>query len=98
MTAVQPQPRTYERITVAPVSGVVGAEIGGVDLAQPLDDSTVAELRQAFVAHHVLFFRDQNLTPEAQIRFGRCFGELDTHPFVEGMDTHPEVIEIVTEA
>ena len=98
MTAVQPQPATYERISVAPISGVVGAEIGGVDLSQALDDRTVAELRQAFLAHHVLFFRDQELTPEAQIRFGRCFGELDTHPFVEGMDTHPEVIEIVTEA
>ena len=84
-------------ISVAPVSGTIGAEVGGVDLAAPLDDATVAAIRRAFLDHHVLFFRDQQLSPEALMAFGRNFGELDTHPFVEGMDAHPEVIEIVTE-
>lgn len=84
-------------LDIEPVSGVIGAEVRGVDLSAPLDAGTVAAIRRAFLEHHVLFFRDQDLTPEAQMRFGRCFGELDTHPFVEGMDTHPEVIEIVTE-
>jgi taurine dioxygenase len=88
---------TYERITVSPVSPALGAEVEGVDLAEDLDEATIAEIRRALLDHHVLFFRDQDLTPEAQIRFGRRFGELDTHPFVEGMSTHPEVIEIVTE-
>lgn len=95
MTALQPT--TYERITVAPVSGTVGAEIAGVDLATDLDEATVAEIRRALLDHHVVFFRDQQLAPDDQMRFGRRFGELDTHPFVEGMDAHPEVIEIVTE-
>ncbi len=84
-------------ITVEPVSGTVGAVVGGVDLAEPLDESTLGEIRQAFLAHHVLFFHDQDLTAEAQLRFGRYFGELDTHPFVEGTEAHPEVIEIITE-
>ncbi|MBO0729755.1 MAG: TauD/TfdA family dioxygenase [Acidimicrobiaceae bacterium] len=84
-------------ITVEPVSGTVGAEVCGVDLSAALNEGTVAEIRQALLEHHVVFFRDQDLSPEAQMRFGRCFGELDTHPFVEGTDTHPEVIEIVTE-
>jgi alpha-ketoglutarate-dependent taurine dioxygenase len=88
---------TGQRIAVAPVSGVLGAEVGGVDLASDLDDAAVAEIRQAFLAHHVLFFHDQELTPDQLMRFGRRFGELDTHPFVEGMDSRPEVIEIVTE-
>ena len=88
---------TDQRIAVAPVSGVLGAEVGGVDLASDLDDAAVAEIRQAFLAHHVLFFHDQELTPDQLMRFGRRFGELDTHPFVEGMDSRPEVIEIVTE-
>ena len=88
---------TGQRIVVAPVSGVLGAEVGGVDLASDLDDAAVAEIRQAFLAHHVLFFHDQELTPDQLMRFGRRFGELDTHPFVEGMDSRPEVIEIVTE-
>ena len=84
-------------ITVEPVSGTIGAEVQGVDLSGPLDDRTVAEVYEAFLAHHVLFFHDQELRPDAQLRFGRCFGELDTHPFVDGMESHPEIIEIVTE-
>ena len=86
-------------ITVLPVSGVLGAEIHGVDLAaaDALDEQTVADIRRAFLDHHVVFFRGQRLTPDALMRFGRCFGALDTHPFVEGMDAAPEVIEIVTE-
>jgi taurine dioxygenase len=84
-------------ITVEPVSGTVGAAVRGVDLSQRLDEGTVAEIRNAFLTHHVLFFSDQDLTAEEQLRFGRCFGELDTHPFVEGTEAHPEVIEIITE-
>jgi taurine dioxygenase len=84
-------------ITVEPLSGTVGAQVRGVDLSVALDEGTVAEIWRAFLHHHVLFFHDQDLSPEAQMRFGRCFGELDTHPFVEGMDVYPEVIEVVTE-
>jgi taurine dioxygenase len=84
-------------LTLRPASGVLGAEIGGVDLSQPLTDTTVAAIREALLQHHVLFFRDQQLTPEQQIAFGRRFGELDEHPFVHGRPDHPEVLEIVTE-
>jgi taurine dioxygenase len=49
------------------------------------------------VQHHVVVVRRQELSPEKQITFGRQFGELDTHPFVEGSASHPEVIEIITE-
>lgn len=84
-------------LDLRPLSGVLGAEVGGVDLAADLDDPTIAAIRSAFVDHKVLVFRDQHLTPETQMAFGRRFGELDTHPFVEGRDDHPEVIEIITE-
>jgi taurine dioxygenase len=84
-------------ITVEPLSGTVGARVRGIELSRALDEGTVAEIWRAFLDHHVLFFRDQDLSPEAQMRFGRRFGELDTHPFVEGMDAYPEVIEVVTE-
>lgn len=84
-------------ITVEPVSGTVGAVVRGVDLSEQLDEGTVGEIRSAFLSHHVLFFHDQDLTAEAQLRFGRAFGELDTHPFVEGTEAHPEIIEIITE-
>lgn len=87
-------------IRVEPVSGVLGAEVEGIDLG---DDATLQDpeatqaIKDAFLEHHVLFFRDQQLTPDTLKRFAQTFGELDTHPFVEGMADHPEVIEIVTE-
>ena len=83
--------------TIAPVTGALGAEIEGVDLARPLDDATVDALRAAFNENHVLFFRDQALSPTEQIAFGRRFGELGTHPYVEANPDHPEVLDIVTE-
>jgi taurine dioxygenase len=84
-------------IVVEPVSGTIGAMVRGVDLSAPLEEAVVAAVREAFLVHHVLFFEDQDLSPEAQLRFGRYFGELDTHPFVEGMEEHPEIVEIITE-
>ncbi|MFN3219854.1 MAG: TauD/TfdA dioxygenase family protein [Acidimicrobiales bacterium] len=84
-------------MTIRPASGVLGAYVEGVDLSDDPSHETIAAIRRAFLEHHVLFFRDQQLTPEQQIAFGRRFGELDTHPFVDGRDDLPEVIEIVTE-
>ena len=84
-------------LSIKPISGVLGAEIDGVDLAADLSDGTIAEIRAALVEHHVVFFREQQLSPEAQMAFGRRFGELDTHPFVEGNATHPEVLDVITE-
>lgn len=84
-------------LDIAPVSGVIGAEVHGIDLAAPLSDELVAGLRRAFNEHQVLFFRDQHLTPAQQIAFGRRFGALGTHPYVDANPQHPEVIDVVTE-
>lgn len=84
-------------ITIQKVAGALGAEIGGVDLSGALDDATIAAIRQALVEHHVIFFRDQSLTPEQQLAFGRRFGPLNIHPYVSGMADHPEVMEIIKE-
>lgn len=84
-------------LKIRKIAGALGAEISGVDLSQDLSDATIAEIRQAFVTHQVIFFRDQALTPERQLAFGRRFGPLNIHPYVAGMDAHPEVMEIVKE-
>ena len=78
-------------------SGALGAEISGVDLSQELPDDTIAAIRQALVEHQVIFFRDQDLTPARQVAFGRRFGPLNIHPYVQGMAGQPEVREIVKE-
>jgi taurine dioxygenase len=84
-------------ITVRQVAGALGAELLGVDLSGPLSDETIADIRDAFTRHQVIFFRDQTLTPQQQLAFGRRFGPLNIHPYVAGMDDHPEVMEIIKE-
>ncbi|MES2032773.1 MAG: TauD/TfdA family dioxygenase [Pseudomonadota bacterium] len=79
------------------VAGALGAELSGVDLAEPQSDAAIAAIRAAFVEHQVIFFRDQSLSPEQQLAFGRRFGPLNIHPYVKGMAEHPEVMEIIKE-
>lgn len=85
------------KLEIRRVAGALGAEIGGVDLSAELSDETVAEIRRAFTEHQVIFFRDQALTPDQQVAFGRRFGPLNIHPYVAGMAGHPEVMEIIKE-
>ena len=64
------------RLEVVPTSGALGAELLGVDLARDLDDATIGEIRSAFDAHGVIFFRDQVLTPEQHIAFAEQIGPI----------------------
>jgi taurine dioxygenase len=88
---------TYRHIAVSPLSPAIGAEIGGVDLSLPLPRETFAEIRRAFLDHQVIFFRDQRLTPEQHLAFGRQWGTLNIHPYVRGMAGYPEILEIIKE-
>lgn len=84
----------FKTIQVEPLSPVIGAEIGGVDLATPLADETVREIHDALMAHQVVFFRDQEMTLDQHKAFARRFGELHIHPSAKTADGHPEVITI----
>jgi len=84
-------------LKIRKLAGALGAELSGVDLSKDLSDAVIAQIREAFVTHQVIFFRDQALTPERQLAFGRRFGPLNIHPYVAGMDAYPEVMEIVKE-
>ncbi len=92
-----PAGHRYERIVVEPYTGVAGAVISGVDLARPLDDQTVAEIRRALLDHVVVFFRGQALTCEHQAGLSRRFGPYSPVPFIEPIAEHPEVIAVVRE-
>ena len=84
---------SYKSIGVQPISGAIGAEISGVDLAA-VDDQTFEQIHRAFLEHLVIFFRAQEITPAQQIAFARRFGEIGYYPFVEGMKAHPEIVEV----
>ncbi len=64
-------------IAITPMSDVLGAEIGGVDLTRPLDDGTVAAIRRAWLDHLVVVLRGQVLSQLDQERFCQAFGEFE---------------------
>lgn len=88
----------YRRIDVRPIAGALGAEVLGVDLSQPLDDATFAEIEHAFHDRLVLFFHDQQLTPEQHLAFSRRFGPLSRSPYVKHMAEYPDIIAVLKEA
>jgi len=84
-------------LIIQPVSGALGAEISGVDLAAELGEPEVSAIRQALLDHLVVFFRGQELTAEQFLRVARRFGTPIEYPFVRGLEAYPEIIEVVKE-
>ncbi len=84
-------------ISIAPLNPVIGAEVTGLDLSEPLGPETFKKLHAAWLEHLVLFFRDQELTLEQHKNFGRLWGELHVHPSVPSLEGHPEILVIRTD-
>ena len=79
-------------ISVQP-QGAVGAEVRGVDL-NSLDSTTLAKLRTVFAQHSVLFFRDQQLTPDAHIAFAQHWGRININRFFTPVENYPQIAEV----
>src|SRR5215207_7941800 len=96
MPATAPQPTDVRPLRatfdLSPITPCIGAEAAEIDLNDTLDDDTVARLRQALVQHKVLVFRDQPITPGAQVALARRFGELEVHPVFPHHADHPELV------
>jgi taurine dioxygenase len=88
---------TTDRLDVRPLSGALGTEILGIDLAARLDDATVAALRAALLEHIVIFFRDQTLSPPDLLALARRFGEVVEYPYVKGLPECPLVLPVIKE-
>jgi len=86
--------RNHKRIELTPLCNALGAEVTGVDLSQPLDVETFAEIEQAFYDNLVLVFRDQTIQPGDQVTFTHRFGPTEAHPLGSrrGLDEQPEVM------
>ncbi|MBW4092969.1 MAG: taurine dioxygenase [Proteobacteria bacterium] len=83
----------YETITVDKLTPIIGAEIGGVDLAHASNRQR-DEVHRALADNQVIFFRDQKLTPQQHLDFGRQFGPLHIHPAAPHAPGHPELMII----
>ena len=66
---------SLDSLEVAPTGGALGAEIRGVDLAQPMPEEVKEALRDAWTEHLVLLFRDQEMSEEQHLDATRIFGE-----------------------
>src|SRR5580704_2027701 len=83
-------------IEIIPTGAVLGAEIRGVDLAEPLGDNAFAVIERAYDEHGVIFFRGQRLTPQQQVAFTRRFGEIEFNIFGErwSVPGSPEIVVV----
>lgn len=79
--------------TVRKLTAGCGAEVLGVDLRR-LSNSEMETVRDAYRDHGVIFFRDQQLTPEEHIAFARRWGEIDINKFFPANGQYPEIAEV----
>src|SRR2546428_13533640 len=80
-------------ITVTRVGVNLGAEISGVDLRQGLSEEVFRAIEEALVENELIIFRDQKITSENLMDFGRRFGELTVHPFSPNEATAPQLLK-----
>ncbi len=83
-------------IEIVPTGAPLGAEIRGIDLAEPIDDAVFDEIERAYNEYGVIFFRDQRITPPQQVAFTRRFGEIEFNIFGErwSVPGSPEIVVV----
>lgn len=86
-------PHATAQLCVEPACGV-GAYISGCDISERLTSGVIEELRQALGNYGVLFFHDQNLTPEQHIAFAEGFGKININRFFQPVDGYPMIAEV----
>ena len=83
-----------DTLTIRPMTPAIGAEILDIDLSAADIGESIPALRQALLAHGVIFFRDQTLTEEQHIALARHFGDLEIHPATPKDQANPEILRI----
>lgn len=87
----------YSLINVRPKSGSVGAEIFGVDLNKELKEEQFLEVKSAFHQFGVIFFRDQKLTPDNEIKFAEKWGKININRFFTHVEGYPQIAMVLKE-
>lgn len=76
---------------IKPLDTALGVEITGIDLRIPVSVEKIQELTDLLHHYQVMVFRDQELTPEDQIKACGQFGEVELHPLEEVPWKHREL-------
>src|SRR4029079_6415428 len=86
----------YETISVEKLTPIIGAELSGVDIGKLVSDARshckMDEIHRALAENVVIFFRNQHITPQQHLAFGRRFGELHIHPAAPHADGEPALM------
>ena len=88
----------YKEIEVTPQSTALGAVISGIDLSKEPSKHAMAELEDAFGRYSVIFFRDQNLTPQQHIAMAERWGAINVNRFFKPLDGYPQIAQVIKEA
>ena len=78
-------------------SGALGAEIEGIDL-KTINSDNFKTINDLLLEHKVIFFREQNMSPEEQIKLARLFGPVEEHAYVKGLEGYPEITRLIKDA
>lgn len=86
-----PAGSAYHHITVHPVNTHIGAFIDGVDVSTPQAPEVYEDIKHALWRHHVVFFRNQPMTPAAHKALAAAFGDIVPHEIFPSLEGHPEI-------
>ncbi len=81
-------------LEIIPTSGALGAELHGVNLAEPLPPQTAKAIRDALAEHGVIFFRDQEITPEQHIAFAETLAPVNINRFFKLVPGYAQIAEV----
>ena len=85
-------------ILINPTSGSMGVEIHNVDLSKELPDSLFSEIRETFIEYGLIFFREQELTPDDHLRFAKRWGEININRFFAKVEGYDQIAEVRKDA
>ena len=85
-------------LDIKKMTGLIGAEVFGLDLTRSIADTVAQELRNALAEHQMIVLRQQNLSISDQKRLTAFFGPAMRLPYVKPTSDDPEVIAVLKEA
>jgi taurine dioxygenase len=85
-------------ISVKPSGQSCGAEVTGIDLTRPLSNSEIAEIKTAWLQHHVLSFPDQEMSDDDLESFTLYFGPFGDDPFIAPLPDREHIIAVKRDA
>ena len=81
-------------LTIVPCGPVLGAEVVGLRIGNPVETDTATVLRALLFRYKVLFLRDLDLTYAQHLALGRVWGELEGHPVINHVPGYPQILDI----